>query len=121
MDVVVSFPELLVLLPQVEDAVCNPKVTQSDTRPRQRRPPGPAVSSGVRRWRQRAGYDPPPTFELGDLQLLDLLQFPVALPVLVQLAVVVVALGLVLVLQVVVLLLQILMLVLAGDTTRVLR
>lgn len=53
------------------------------------------------------------TFELGHLQLFDLLQLVVALSVLVQLPVVVVALGLVLVLQVVVLLLQVLVLVLA--------
>lgn len=58
------------------------------------------------------------TFELGDFQLFDLLQFVIALSVLVQLPDVVIALGLVLVLQVVILLLQILVLVLTEDRRR---
>lgn len=52
------------------------------------------------------------TFQLGDFHLLHLLQFVVAVSVLVQQPTVVVALDLVLLLQLVILLLQVIMLVL---------
>lgn len=135
-----SSPQLFILLPQVEDAVCNPKIRQvTDSEDREppdasgdfSAPPHSACSSYMR---QKMETKLPsfscvcvrvcvggPTFELGHLQLFDLLQLVVALSVLVQLPVVVVALGLVLVLQLVILLLQVLVLVLPEDATAALR
>lgn len=142
-NVMMSFPQLFIFLPQVKHTVCKPKARHVKDRTQHCTAEHEAAADKIERnkylrfvfttktpklflvrskdgnkW--RASILQPicfTTFELGDFQLFDLLQFVIALSVFVQLSVVVVTLGLVLVLQVIILLLQILMLVLTEDTT----